>query len=671
MGHEQFKETFRSEALDYLETIESSLLKLEKDKSERDAIDSVFRALHSLKGGAAMFGFSNVNDFAHQLESLYEIIREGSRSMDDPIISLTFRAVDILKGLLRSDDRMEDKDAYRESLDKLEAMLSHDTKSIPDTEQTAETSPSGQKTYYISFKPAESILDNGTNPLYLLDELANLGTAYVKAHTENLPPLHRIDPTRCYLWWEVILVTDGKKEEIRDVFLFVEDESEIVIELLAEEDILKQQIVKETIDTLDEKSTIPREKLKGMIETGKSGAAEPAAKETSGDFQAIKVASSKIDTLINVVGEVVTFESQLAMLANKLQNSELEEVRERMEKLTNRLREVAFDISLVPLSSVVLRFRRLVRDLAVEQGKEINFITEGEETQLDKTIIEHLHEPVLHILRNSISHGIEDEKERKKAGKPLQGEIRLKAYYSGPEVHIEISDDGRGFDFERIRKQAIRRGMIDDYTEISEEDLLELTFRSGFTTTQSVDGVSGRGVGMDVMRSRLSEINGDVSVRSTKGSGSVITLIIPLTLSIVDGLLVRVGKNYFVIPLSVISRIETMTAGQMKKRNRIFSIQGESIPCIPMFFEPAEEQDGQTDYPVIMVNYHNRKYGFIVNEVLGNNQVVLKPLGKYLRGLEVFSGGCLLGDGTIAFVVDIRKFIEEKRGLLRKNPREE
>jgi len=302
----------------------------------------------------------------------------------------------------------------------------------------------------------------------------------------------------------------------------------------------------------------------------------------------------------------------------------------------------------------------------VEQGKNVNFVTEGEETQLDKTIIEHLNEPVLHILRNSISHGIESEEERVKLGKNATGELRLKAYYSGPEVHIDISDDGRGFDMEKIKNQAIQKGVISEQASPTDKELLELTFESGFTTTKTVDGVSGRGVGMDVIQNRLSEINGDVSIQSEKGKGSVIKLIIPLTLSIVNGLLVKVNDLYFIIPLSVIQRIETIEAVSLQKQNQIVSFQGESIPFVPMFFDLSEnEYETDRQFPVIIVEHHGNKYGFVVHEVLDNNQVVLKPLGKYLKELNVFSGGCLLGDGTIAYVVDIRKFIEHKSDALK------
>ncbi len=665
MGKEEFINTFKQEAREYLETIEASLLELEKNKTDNEAVDSIFRAMHTLKGGAAMFGFKHVNDFTHQMEDLYEKIRNKTFVITDEIISLTFRSVDILKGLIDADDKLDDNKDFEDTLAKIKSLLDRKKSTIGTAERGDHKTEKSTQTFYISFKPSLDILDNGTNPLYLLDELMNLGKGRVFARAGKLPVIHKLEPERCYLSWEIVLVTSSGKEDIREVFLFVEDESEISIEVLAGGDLLENPQVREKLENFKNNQKLPLEELRNL-ESPSGESKKQGPQRMSGDVQSIKVASSKIDKLINVVGEMVTFESQLSMLAMKLQNSELDEVRENLEKLTGRLREVAFDISLVPLSSVVLRFRRLVRDLSREQGKEVEFYTEGEETQLDKTIIEHLNEPVLHILRNSISHGIENEDERVSKGKNAHGALMLKAFYSGPEVHIEISDDGRGFDLEGIRKQAIQRGFLSRDSQLTDDELLELTFRSGFTTTENVDGVSGRGVGMDVIRSRLSEINGDVQVQSKKGKGAAITLIIPLTLSIVDGLLARVNDLYFIIPLTVIDRIETIKGNFLSKHNSIVSLKGESIPCMPMFFD-IPQNDGQEEqsYPVIIVEHHHTKYGFVVHQVLGNNQVVLKPLGKYLQELNVFSGGCLLGDGTIAYVLDIRKFIEQKSEILK------
>ncbi|HKK66845.1 MAG TPA: ATP-binding protein, partial [Bacteroidales bacterium] len=312
------------------------------------------------------------------------------------------------------------------------------------------------------------------------------------------------------------------------------------------------------------------------------------------DAGTIRVASERIDKLIKIVGEMVTFDSQLALFASKLQNPELTEIGESLRKLTERLREVAFDISLVPLSVMMLRFKRLVRDLSLSQGKQIVFLTAGEETQLDKTVVEHLYEPLMHILRNSISHGIESGEQRRKNRKVAEGTIKLQAYYSGPEVHIEISDDGQGFDTDKIRKTAIDKGFISKEDEKTDEELLNLTFLPGFSTMPEADSLSGRGVGMDVIRKKLQEINGEVTIDSKSGKGTTMKLLIPLTLSIVDGLSVRVDDLHLVLPVAVVDRIESVPASLLPDNKQVLSLNGESIPAIPLFFDIEQKPSEQS-----------------------------------------------------------------------------
>jgi len=306
---------------------------------------------------------------------------------------------------------------------------------------------------------------------------------------------------------------------------------------------------------------------------------------------------------------------------------------------------------------MTLRFRRLVRDLSQEQGKSIEFHAEGTETQLDKTIIEHLHEPVLHILRNSISHGIETPEERKKTAKNPQAQIMLKAYYAGPEVIIEITDDGKGFDLDKIKARATEKGWVEKGKKLSDEEWLNLTFEPGFTTTTEIDGVSGRGVGMDVIKSKLAEIKGDAKIQSEQGKGARMLLSIPLTLSILEGLTVQCDDLNLVIPVSAIIRIDSVRREKLTRHNRFMALDNESIPLAPLFFEPENAEHKEKEYPVVIVEHANRKYGLVVQNLLGNSQVVLKSLGNYMKHTDVFSGGCVLGDGSIGYVLDIKRFI--------------
>jgi len=656
MDNSRFRETFIEEASEYLEDIETSLLKLEKFYS-KEAVDDIFRAMHSLKGGASMFGFPHINRLTHELESLYEQIREGERSLDEEGVSLTFRSVDFIKQLLKNDDKPTSIDDYETYVKKLKNIGN----AAPEIQPSAGSSKTSSaiSTYIIHFKPGKEILKNGINPVYLMDELINLGEGYPFARIRDIPSFHKMDPQLCYIFWDVVLATEVPEEEIREVFLFIEDDSDIIIEKIAPEDLLALEEVRKLLSTMDSSQEISAERLASYAGRGKEqkqAATEEKPRDTE-TLHTIRVASSKIDELINVVGEVVTFESRLSMFASQLRNSELDELREGMEKITARLREVTFDISLVPLSTMMLRFQRLVRDLSQEQGKQVFFDVKGAETQLDKTIIEHLYEPVLHIIRNSISHGIEDSKTRKSLGKPEVGTIALKAYYSGPEVHIDISDDGRGFDLKRIKDKAVEAGLAHAGEQRSDQDWLRLTMTPGFTTAQKTDGISGRGVGMDVIKRKLEEVKGDVSIFSESGKGTKMTLAIPLTLSIVEGLTVKSDNRLLVIPVSNIQEIVSISHKELMRHNHVMVVNGYSIPFAPLFFQPAKKK-GVTDvYPVVIVQHQDKKYGLVVHSVEGHQQVVLKPLGNYLRQMDVFSGGCLLGDGTIGFVLDVKKYI--------------
>ncbi len=623
----KFRDTFIDEAQEYLDAIEKGLLELERNTGNRQAINDIFRAMHSLKGNGGMFGFENLSAFTHDLETLYDLIREGRHAFTEEIASATLQSVDIIKTMLQRDDEPAAMDQFESLWKQIKEMAGAGDRQ----QQYGKAAKAGLRKYRIQFIPDEDILQNGANPLYMLDELAELGEIAVIADTADLPELEMMHPEKCYLRWEAELKTAASEAEIKDVFLFVEDEAQINIEL-QQEDI--------PTGVPDESATFIPDVTPGM--------------------HSIKVDSDRIDMLNNLVGELVTYDSRLSMLSEQLADPELTMLGEQMKKLIDQLKELTFEISLVPLEAVTLRFERLVRDIALEQGRKIIFKTEGAGTQLDKTIIEHLIDPVMHILRNSISHGIEPADERLAKGKSAEGNVLLKAWYSGANVRIDISDDGRGFDTEKIRRKAVAQGLISSDEPMSREDILALTFRAGFSTAGDVSDLSGRGVGMDVIRKNLEAVHGEVMIDSTAGRGSVISLIIPLTLSIVDGLLVTSGKSKIIIPAAMVERVDSVSADVLLNGSRIHSFQKESIPLIPVFFIPDETMRGKA-LPVVIVSSDNKKYGLVVNELSGKYQTVLKPLGNYLEMKDEFSGGSVLGDGSVAFVLDVRKFLKYRR----------
>lgn len=380
-------------------------------------------------------------------------------------------------------------------------------------------------------------------------------------------------------------------------------------------------------------------------------------------ISSIRVSSHKIDELVTLVSELVTLQAQLSLYAENTQDATMLSMSENVQKLSRQLRENAFDISLIPLQSELMRFQRLVRDLSKDQGKDIDFIIEGGDLELDKNIIENLTDPLLHILRNSIDHGIEVPEDRIKAGKAPKGNILFKAFYSGANVIIEISDDGKGIDAEVIRQKAIAKGLIESDAALTEKEVLDLIFVSGFSTREVVSDVSGRGVGMDVVKRKLANIRGEVSIESEKGKGTLISITLPMTLSIIDGLLVGVGENQYVIPISAIDKLYALQPEQLKQSfNQVVVIDNEQYPYIDLrkVFKASEEAERE-QLQMIMVKAEDRLSGLLVDAVIGEYQTVVKPLGRYLKKQEILSGASIMGDGTIALVIDTTRLLQKQK----------
>ena len=402
-----------------------------------------------------------------------------------------------------------------------------------------------------------------------------------------------------------------------------------------------------------------------------SAAAENAAKTNSGDehikkftkessISGIRVASEKIDILMNLVSELITTQAGLNLYAEKNKDAELTRITENLENISRQLRDTAFSITLIPIDYLVVRFRRLVRDLSREVGKEIEFEARGAETELDKTLIEGISEPLMHILRNSIDHGIETAKERQAAGKPPAGKIILQAYYSGSQVVIAVTDDGAGMDPKKIKKKAIEKGLIPSDAQLSDKEAIDLIFMPGFSTSETVTNISGRGVGMDVVKRKVSDIRGTVQVSSSLGEGTTITIKLPLTLSIIDGMLVRIADVDYIIPLSVIDTIFAVEHEKIVASfQNVINIEGSQYPFYYLRDEFGLTDSAPAKEEIIMVKYEDRKIGIVVDNITGEYQAVLKPLGKLYRNQDIFSGASILGDGTVALVLDTHKVINQ------------
>ncbi len=680
---DKFRAKFVEESKDNIHDLEEALFLLENDMGNRDLIERIFRAMHSLKGGGAMFGFNDLSEFTHHLETIYDGVRSNKIKVSTELISLTFLAVDQINFLLNKGSLTSEKDK-REQQDfilKLQSFIDPSKGLVKDQgaeilgelEQQLDAGLSTdekEKTYLITFIPQIELLQNGTNPLFLMDDLHSMGDAICIAYTHKIPSLDLLNPTGNYSVWQIVLSTSESINEIKDVFIFVEDECELIIDQIAEVAITKQDELLSIVEKARKTNIlIKKEDLAqgvwNKVEEAKPTSVKKNSATLDHKISSIRVSSEKIDELVTFVSELVTIQAQLSLYAESSNNPAIISLAENIEKLSRQLRENAFDISLIPLQSELMRFQRLIRDLSKEQGKEIDFIIEGGDIELDKNIIENLTDPLLHILRNAIDHGIELPEDRIKAGKSPKGTILFKAYYAGANVIIEISDDGKGIDSNFILQKAISKGIVEEGVQLEEKEILSLIFLSGFTTREEVTDVSGRGVGMDVVRRKISEIRGEVSIESENGKGTIITITLPLTLSIIDGLLVKVDENQYVIPISSIEKIHALNRSQFKNTfNNVVELEGDQLPYINLrkSFNLANSEFESEVVQLVVIKSDSRMTGLIVDSVIGEYQTVVKPLGKYLRKQEILSGASIMGDGSISMVIDTSRLLQVRRG---------
>lgn len=714
---------FLDEANELIVNIEDSLFNLEKKPDDKEAIAAVFRVMHTLKGSGAMFGFTSVSSFTHHLESIYEQIRSNKLKLSKEILNLTFESIDLIKQLLETTEAPNGtvKQEYDRLIVEFENICNNNVAKEIITQTTEEVKIDKTPTYYICFVPNEGIMQNGTNPLYLIDELISLGEGKVFTHIENIPNYRNLPVKNCYVSWEIILSTEDELSEILDVFIFVEDESKIEIQKISDINLLKHtkfveqlpkyigsseesailelqefasQIEKNQISSTSSKPQYiepkkeepitkrpeennveeiikPKDKPVKTIEpkkTEESSQVETTVKLTltnetttrSKGSSSIRVSSDKVETLINLVSEMVTIQARLSLLSKEAQIPEIIEVAETLEKLTRQLRDNAFEISLIPISSLVTRFQRLIRDLSKELNKEIEFIAEGTDTELDKTIIESLADPLMHIFRNAIDHGIESTEDRLKSGKTAKGTLKFKAYYSGTSVYIDIIDDGQGINTEKVKAKALSQGLINEKQSLSTKQINELILLPGFSTAENITDISGRGVGLDVVKKNINKIQGEIEINSTEGQGTTFSLKLPLTLSIIDGLLVRIDKIEYIIPILVIKKVSPMRHKNMTNAfNNTIVVDGEQIPFLNLREEFNISSKAPDLVEVVVVNYGSKQVGIIIDRVIRESQVVVKSIGKHFKDQEIISGASIMGDGSVALVLDTNKIIDK------------
>jgi two-component system chemotaxis sensor kinase CheA len=663
----QFRRTFLQESADHIAALETHLLELRSRPDDAELLNAIFRSAHSIKGGAGSFGMENLARFTHALESLLDRLRTMEAAVTEEAIACLLQSTDVLTTLLESgaEDPMP---AEALELEARIAALAGAEAAGPVADGAAsgaacEAKAAGELSLYrVEFRPDRELFSSGTNPIVLLRNLAALGDVTVShLHSEELPPLEELDPEKCYLAWSVEIATVRGEEELREVFEFVEHLAEIRIRRLE----------------------APSAASGGSLLTGAGAGAAAAAAAAgrspqrndggrsvrdsrparSGESMSIRVATEKVDRLIDLVGELVIAHVMTAQMVEDFTPECLGKLRESvaaMERNTRELHERVMAIRMLPVGTLFQRYARTVYDIAQATGKQIELATSGEETEIDKSMLELLGDPLTHLIRNAADHGIEAPEVRIAAGKPASGTIGLRAFHRAGRVVIEVRDDGGGIDPERVRAKAVERGLIAADAAMSEQQLRMLIFEPGFSTRDEVSDLSGRGVGMDVVRQNVRQLNGEIALSSEVGVGSTVSIELPLTLAILEGLLVRVADRTLVLPLLAVVETVAPRRGQIQRiaeQGEVVMIRDEDVPLLRLGrylgIAPASVSGGLARTLVVVVEAGHRKLGLVVDELLGQQQVVVKSLERHLRKIEGLMGATILGDGRVAPIVDV------------------
>lgn len=651
---------FRVEAGELLDATEQALLDLDHDLASRDLIDAVFRGMHTLKGSGAMFGFDALAAFTHHCETTFDSVRKGHLPATSELVALTLAAVDHMRTLVDDREGLGASAVGDDLLARLHDLLGQEHTPVAAPEHAPSSGPGaasgGHQSWRVSFRLPPDALTNGTNPLILLDELRDLGATNLAVDLSAVPPLDDLEPEQCHLGWTLDLPASVTREEIEDVFIFVIDDMELAITAVGEQaDAAVAGNAPGTATAIQPVAAPAR------------SAPAPEARSTTASgtpSESVRVPADRLDLLMDRVGELVIVQSRLAQLAGNgvsgpVGELALRSISEEVERLANELRDTMMVLRMVPIASLFGRFRRLVHDLARETGKSIELETDGESTEIDKTVSERLADPIVHLIRNSCDHGLETEEERIAAGKPPTGRLKLSAQQAGGEVLITIEDDGRGISRERVRAKAEANGLIQPGQVLSDSELLQLIFQPGFSTAAQITNLSGRGVGMDVVKRTIEGLRGNIDMTSEPGKGSVITLRIPLTLAIIDGLLVRVGDGKYVIPLAAVEEcLELSLEEDIRSRGRsMIQLRERLVPFLRLreLFATGTRPDPYQKIVVIATG--GERVGLVVDQIIGSHQTVIKSMSSLHRSIPSFSGATILGDGGVALILDVVQLV--------------
>lgn len=654
----QLLQGFLEEARDLLKEAEDSLLRLETRPDDGEAINALFRAVHTLKGSAGIFSLDPLVALAHQLENLLMGVRDGVRGLDAALTSLMLQCMDELGVMLDSiDPQQVSMPAHTPRQAALLTALQAHQGDLPAPVDNAPVAAPGAPqpcTWYLSIRFASELLSNGFDPAAFIRYLARLGEILsLQTLTWALPDLENLDPEACYLGFELSLRSDAGREQLEDVFALVQDFCTLRLQAQEAPDTPHGAVADAPTQTLAPPPA------PASAPAPVTALPVPSSEPRSAPSSMVKVAAHKLDELINLVGELVISTAGAQMQALRSAHGACIESVQAVQQHVEQIRERALKLRMVEVGETFNRFHRVVRDVSQALDKQIALSISGGDTELDKTLIDRIADPLVHLVRNAIDHGIEAPAERRAAGKPEQGQLRLNAYHDSGMIVLEIQDDGRGLNTARIRAKAIDRGMLDADSLISDQDIHMLIFEAGFSTAEQVSNLSGRGVGMDVVRSAIDQLRGVIEIDSEPGRGCTFRIRLPLTLAIIDGFLVSVGEEHFVIPLDMVT--ECMEAPATQTEQGHLNLRGRPLPCIDLQQHFGLPRSACARRNIVVVSQGRQHAGLIVDQLHGELQTVIKPLGQLFQHLSGISGSTILGSGQVALILDIPSLFRQSQ----------
>ena len=682
---EQLSSVFFAEANELLDNLEEQLLALSDNNGDPETIAAVFRAMHTIKGSSAMFGFNEISTFTHEAESAMDQVRNGIIPVTPELIDLLLKARDHIRSLLDAGAEVSEevhKSSEELILEFKVYVQSHGGNATETASSVKKIEPKkadeNTATWRIKFRPSSTIMQNGTRPELLIKELTELGTATVVPFYNDLPVLSEMDSELCYFSWDVILTTTKTKNDIEDVFIFLDSESKIEVEkidlLPGENNKIGEILVSRKDVSQDDVDEMLRAKKQlGLMLVEKKIVSEEQVRSALAEQQHLKslspngqvqnqaaaatlrISSLKLDQLVDLVGELVTFNARLDQEAIKTDNVTFKNLSEQCDRIAVMMRDISMGLRMVPVGTLFQKFKRTVHDLSTQLGKRVEMVMVGSETELDKTVIEKLNDPLLHLVRNSVDHGVELPEDRIAAGKNPVGTVTLAAKHAGAFINISIKDDGKGLDKNAIREKAVQKKLISPEDNLSDSEIFNLIFQPGFSTAKQVTSVSGRGVGLDVVKKDLGTLGGTVTTESEPGKGTTFLLKIPLTMAIIDGMLVTIGTVTYIVPLNTISECisSTITKEQMDDDFIVTTNHGKDLKSVNLrkFFKITDPLPDHQE--IVSVYDGDEVYGLVVDKILGSQQTVIKPLGNLYGNCTGINSSTILGDGSVALILDI------------------